>query len=69
METLKDKLDSVEEDEQRKSIHILLEHVGGLGAEPNLFDMIIDTVSGLAGKSYVRKEDLIATIVQVLHLP
>lgn len=64
---LKDKLDSMEEDEQQKAIHILLEHVRGLGAESNLFDMVINTVSELAVKSYVRKEDLIKTIVQVLH--
>ncbi len=64
---LKDKLDSMEEDEQQKAIHVLLEHVRGLGADHNLFDMVIDTVSQLAGKSYVRKEDLLKTIVQILH--
>jgi hypothetical protein len=64
---LKDKLESMDEDEQQKAIHILIEHVRGLGAEPNLFDMVINTLSELSGKSYVRKEDLIATIVQILH--
>jgi len=64
---LEDKLDLMEDDEQQKAIQILLEHTRGLGAIANLFDMVIDTVASLSRKAYVKREDLITTIVQVLH--
>ena len=64
---LEDKLDSMEEDEQQKAIHILLEHTRGLGAIADLFDMVIDTVAALSRKPYAKKEDLISTIVRILH--
>ena len=64
---LEDKLDSMEEDEQQKAIHILLEHTRSLGAIADLFDMVIDSVAALSRKPYARKEDLITTVVRILR--
>jgi len=66
-ELLYDKLDNMEEDEQQKAVSVLLDHTRSLASEPNLFDMVINTISELAGKPYVEKEELVKTIVQILH--
>jgi hypothetical protein len=57
----------MESDEQQKAIHILLDHARALGTEPNLIDMVVDTLAELSNKPYVRKEDVISTVVQILH--
>ena len=66
-ELLYDKLDNMEEDEQQKAVSVLLDHTRSLVREPNLSDMVIDTISELAGKPYVEKEALIKTVAQILH--
>ena len=64
---LKEKIDNLEEDEQQEAIHVLLSHVRGLGAYHDLFDVVIDTIAELSQKPYVKKETVIATVVQILH--
>lgn len=61
------KLDGMETDEQEKAIRILLDHARTLGTEPNLLDMVVNTLGELSLKPYVKKEDVISTVVQILH--
>ena len=57
----------METDEQEKAIRILFDHARALGTEPNLLDMVVNTSGELSLKPYVKKEDVISTVVQILH--
>lgn len=64
---LRDRLDSMPEDEQEKAVDILLNHARGISLHHNLFDMVIDTLTELSQKPYVKKEKVIGRVVQILH--
>ena len=64
---LREQLDSMPEDEQEKTVDVLLQHARGIGLIANLFDMVIDTLTELSEKPYVKKEKVVATVIQILH--
>jgi len=64
---LRNRLDSMPADEQEKAVDILLDHARSIGLYHNLFDMVTDTLAELSTKPYVKKEKVIARIVQILH--
>jgi hypothetical protein len=64
---LYERLNNLLEDEKAEAVDILLRRSRGLGMIPNLTDMVIDTVEGLAQKPYVNTKKVLAEIIQILH--
>jgi len=64
---LRERLDSLPEDEQQEAVDILLQRARGLGRIQNLADRVIDTVEELTKKPYADRKKIISTVVQILH--
>lgn len=64
---LREQLDSLQKDEQRRAFDILLQNSRGLGMIQNLADMVIDTIEELSKKVYVDKKKVLAEILKILH--
>lgn len=64
---LVEKLENMEERDRQKAVDILLRNARGLGVIPNLSGMIIDTLTELSQKTYVKRESVIRTVVEILH--
>jgi hypothetical protein len=64
---LRDRLDSLQNEEQQKAVDILLTRARGLGRFQNLADMVITTVKEISGKPYVDKKKALAQVIQILR--
>jgi len=64
---LRERADSLPEDEQQRAADILLDHSRGLGSIPNLAHMVIETLEELARKPYVDEKKVLEKAIEVLH--
>ena len=64
---LREKLDTLPEEEQKEAVNIILNHVRGIGRIRNLVNMVIDTIRELITRPYVDKKRVLKTIVSLLH--
>ena len=60
-------LDDLSDDERQEAVNIFLSRAGGLVQIQNLADMVIDTLSELAKKSYVGSKRVLSEVIQILH--
>lgn len=64
---LRERLDTLPQDEQREAAKIILQRSRGLGRNAKLADMVIDTVKELVDKPYVSKKAVLEKVVELLH--
>jgi len=64
---LRERLDSLPEDEQQQGVDILLHHVWGLVRIRNLTDMVIDTINELKLKPYGDKKKILTRVIEILN--
>ena len=64
---LSEQLERLPEDEREEVVGILLERAPRIARQPNLSNMVIDTIQMLSEKVYVDNRLLIKTIVEFLH--
>lgn len=61
------RLDTLQADEQKKAIDILLNNIRGLTSAPELADIIIPNITALVSKPYANKTKILETVETVLH--
>jgi hypothetical protein len=60
-------IDSLPEEEQQRAVDILIQESGNLGINPNLAEMVTDTLGELAQKPSVDQKKILTQAIQVLH--
>lgn len=60
-------LDNLAEDERQQAINIFTQHIRGLGTNPNLSEMVLETIYDLLGKSYFNKQTILSKAVEIIH--
>jgi len=60
-------VDILSKDEQEKAISILISRSRGLVRYQALASIIMDTLTGLSGKTFVDKKQVLAKIIEILH--
>jgi hypothetical protein len=61
------KIENLEKDERQKAINILLEHSRGLGTNPHLTEMVIETLRSLLANNYVDETKVLAQTLNILR--
>lgn len=64
---LSEQLEHLTEDERKEGVTILLEHTSGIGKIPDLGDMVVETVRGIAQNRYVNEKQVIEVISRILY--
>lgn len=60
-------LDNLAEDERQQAINIFTQHIRGLGTDPNLSEMVLETIYDLLGKTYFNKKTILSKAVEIIH--
>lgn len=66
-ELLEQRTETLTRKEQEEATTILFKRARGLGRYPNLFEMVINTLTRLSTRPYVDRKELIGTIEGILH--
>jgi len=64
---LTNKIDIFHGDERKKATDIILQHSRGIGTNPHLADIVIETLKILLSKKYVEETQVLTQVLDILH--